>query len=599
MIIRSLLTRLGFQVDESQLRRYEGATQNIRRQADAAADSFRNMFLAFAGFGAIQSISKTADEMQSLEARVGQLPQTITSAADAFDLVAQRATDARGSINAYANFYIKLQNSGKDFIKTQEEGLKITDTITKALVLGGATATEQASTLLQFGQAIGSNELLGEEFRALSESAPQLIDAISKQLGIARGDLKKYASEGKLTSKVIIEAVSAIANEFDERFKQMPITIGQATTIIGNRWAVFLNRMNRESSAVTSIANAFIDGFDMIEAALNRMVDFFGGATNTVKAFGIALGAVLAPLLFRTAVGAILLLLSPIGLLVTGLTVLGLVIEDVYQWMNWGDSAIEKYLSGLAGMGVVVGVIDKVKKAFAELFAEGSVVGKSIAALGRLKDYLARIIPFDEIMANMSQMFSGFISMFFGVLDVIAGLFKTTLGFLTGDFDLWYEGVKQIVGGLGDVFSGVWELIKGVFKQNLVGIQVMFRIAFDAVKSIVTDSIYGGIVWAAKKGWEFLKSLFGFGVSADVNVNQPKPITMGMTGASVASSTVAGAAASPNGVPIGGGGVNVTVNQTLPPGTPQETANAAQSAVTQAFNAMPTDRLARQLGQIQ
>src|SRR5690606_13061440 len=106
-----------------------------------------------------------------------------------------------------------------------------------------------------------------------------------------------------------------------------------AFTIINNRFSGFVARMNRESGAVTKVANFFLDAFDAIEAKLNDLVSFLGGPTNALKAFGIVLAAVLAPMVINAFAGALALLVSPIGLVVAGLTLLGLIIEDVYQWV--------------------------------------------------------------------------------------------------------------------------------------------------------------------------------------------------------------------------------------------------------------------------
>jgi tape measure domain-containing protein len=627
-----LLTRLGFRLDETQLRRYERGTQNIRQQADAAAESFRNMFLAFAGFGAIRSIAKTADEMQSLEARIGQLPQTVTSAGDAFERVAAKATEARQGIEGYASFYIKAGNATQDFIKDQEELLKVVDGAAIALAASGSDATRQKEAFFQLGQAIGSPVIQMEEMNTIIDVAPDLFRALGKAIPGAEGNLKKFVSTGKVTGEMLAKGLMAILPQFVDQMKAMPMSIGTATVVIGNRWSVFIARLNRESSAVTNIANFFLSTFDKIEAGLADMVKFFGGATNTLKFFGIALAAALAPLILKTAAGAVAFLLSPLGLLIASLVLVGLALEDFYQWLNFGDSVIGTFLGGLDGMGKAVKFVDALKKSFND-FAKsdaiqflikkvtdfknslidsfnGGVISKFIDALSRLGAYLADVIPFDKIMENLSVIFQGAIKLFFGILDVISGVFKAVLGFLTGDFDLWFEGVKQIFSGLGEIVSGLWDVLRGTAAQYLTWMGTLFRVAFDGIKSIISDSIFGGIKWAAMKGWEFLKSLFGFGVSVGVDAKPVGGATQtpsiggitSMTPAvpSVSPSVVAGAAAAPNGVPVASGGNSVVlnVNQTLPPGTPAETATAAREAVTQAFNALPIDRLARQMGQV-
>jgi tape measure domain-containing protein len=592
MIVRELLSRFTFAVNESQLRRYEQGVNNFRRQADEAAESFRNIFLAFAGFGALRSIAHVADDMQSLEARVGQLPQTITSAADAFDVVTASASAARQSIDAYTNFYIKLQHAGKDFIKTQEEGLLITDTISKALILGGATAQEQASTLLQFGQAIGSNVLQGDEFRALAESAPQLVDAIGKQLGIARADLKKYASEGKLTSKVVVEAVKAISSQFDDRFKEMPLTIGSATTIVANRWAVFINRLNRESSAVTKTANFFLKSFDTIEKGLADMVKFFGGATNTLKFFGIALAAALAPFVFRTAAGAIAFLLSPMGLLLASLLLLGLAIEDFYQWMTGGKSVFQEWfgnfddakkkLDEYSGwiQAVKIAVVSAVGVMVANwIWAAGIAIVSAGQAFGA---WIAGLVRFGIAMAvNLLAVGAWVVGILAQTAILVAGWIASFVSMALAAAPVILP-ILAIIAAIALVVSGIYYLYKN-WNKVWTGIK--------DIASNVWDGISGGfsaMVNKLKVYWNSFKSFFGMKVDTTIGATGTAPV--------VTPTVAAGAAVSAGGV--AGGNSSVVINQTLPPGSPAETAEAARVATQQALDDAAISRLSRQMGQV-
>jgi tape measure domain-containing protein len=598
MIVRELITRLGYAVNDTQLRRYQAATNNIRNMADGAAESFRNIFLAFAGFSAIQSIARVADEMQSLEARVGMLPQTVTSAADAFDVVAQRATAARQSLNAYGGFYVKLQQAGKDFIKTQEDGLKVTDTISKALIVGGATAAEQSSALLQFGQAIGSGVLQGEELRALSEAAPQFLDGLAEAIGVPRAELKKFASEGKLTSKAVIEAVLKMSSAFDDKFRKMPITIGQATTIIGNRWAVFINRLNRESSAVTNIANFFLDGFDAIEAGLAKMVTFFGGATETLKFFGIVLAAALAPMLIRNAAGAIAFFLTPAGLMFGALIALGLALEDFYNWMNGGKSIFGRWFGNfdeaMKKLEQYSGWITAVKIAVAS--AVGVMVANwlwaaSVATIAAGRAAIAWVTSMAQfavalaanavavgtwvatLLTSLGTMAAGWIASFVSMTIAAAPVILTIAAIVAA-----VAGIIAVIYFFLDNWKLVFSLLKNIATLNFSGIADDFSAMVDKLKGY----------------WNSFKSFFGMGVSTTVGANVTKPNA-------VSPATVAGAASSPNGVPVtntNNAPMTFTVNQTLPPGTPQETADAAKGAIEKAFQTMPMDRLQRQIGQV-
>lgn len=339
MVIRELLIRLGLTGSDTVGRGLD--------KVDGKVDKTIQSFSALGGvlatvFGAvtISNIAKTADSMQSFEARIGMLSQTVTDSATAFDEVAKHAAESRQSIDSYATFYLRVGNAAKSVVTSQEELLSITDTVSKAMVVGGATAEEQSSALLQFAQALGSGVLQGDEFRSLAEAAPMLLDKIGEALKIPREELKKMAADGKLTTKAVIGALKTIGPEFDKAFQQMPLTIGQALTIAGNKWDQFIARMNRSSGAVTWVANKFLWMADKIEYALDSVIDALGGAENAVKLLGVALGAAGLVGSVYLLSAAFTALTSPVFLVIAALAALFLVGEDINSWLNGNKSLL-------------------------------------------------------------------------------------------------------------------------------------------------------------------------------------------------------------------------------------------------------------------
>ncbi|MGN6702935.1 MAG: tape measure protein, partial [Burkholderiaceae bacterium] len=597
---------LGFRVDPQGVNEWERRTQRIKETARETASMVRGMLAGVVGLAALRSLANTADTMQSLEARVGMLNQTVTDGATAFDVVQQRAFAARQGINEYANLYIKLSNAGKDYIKTQEEGLTITDTISKALVVGGATRQEQSSAMLQFAQAIGSGRLQGDELRAISESAPMFLDKLAEHMGIARAELKKMGSQGKLTSEAVVKATLEMSKEFDDMFRNMPMTIGQAITLVGNRWAEFVNRMNRESSAVTLIADTFLSVFDMISDGLGKMVDFFGGAVNTIKFFGTALAAALAPFIIRSFIGSIALLLSPAGLLFLALMALGFALEDFYTWVKGGPSILGRLFGSFdqfrprleaawqSVKAATAAFMDWLGQAWTTIRGafDASMNGGLLSDVMRfaawllgvlqfVADFLATWIDWQAVVSGWQQMLGGLLGIVVGFIDTVFGLFKMLWGALTLDSDLFGEGLRQAFGGLESFVHGVADSILGAF-----------RIAFDGIRGL-----FAGVVDGIKSKWAAAKAFLGIGADGS---------TAGVAGAGgvnparVSVGTIRDATASPAGVPQpGAGGVNVTVNQTLPPGTTAETAKAAHDATRKAVGDSTLGKAARQMGQVQ
>lgn len=339
MVIRELLIRLGLTGSDTVgkgLDKVDGKVDKTIQSFNALGGVLATVF----GAVTISNIAKTADTMQSLESRVGLLPQTVGDVGEAFDAVAKKATENRMGIQAYAEVYTRIGNAAQDYLKTSEEVEKVTSTLSQALVVGGATAQEQASAFLQFSQALGSGTLQGDEFRAMAEAAPQYLDQLAKSLGYPRGELKKLASEGKLTTKKVIQATMNMSDYFNKMYKRIPMTISQALVLVNNRWSMFINRLNRSSGAVTWVANKFLWMADKVEYSLDIVTDALGGAENAVKILGVALGAagfVGAVYLLSAAFTA---LTSPVFLIIAALAALFLVGEDVNSWLSGSPSLL-------------------------------------------------------------------------------------------------------------------------------------------------------------------------------------------------------------------------------------------------------------------
>lgn len=379
MIVRELITRLGFSLNQSQLNNAEKGVERVKDSAERAAAAFRNIAAAVASFATVKAIINIGDEMQNVTTRIRQLPQTIGDANAAFDEVATHASAAGMSIDAYSRLYTRVGMAAKDYVKTQGDLLGITDTISKALVVGGASTQEAAAVMTQFSQALASGVLQGDEFRSMAEAAPQYLDQLSLAMGIPRENLKKMASEGKLTAKEVIEATRKMSSYFGDKFKQMPMTVGRAMTVVGNRFSRMIDKMNRDSNFITTIANGFLTAFDKIEAGVYKLVEAFGGWNNMLRFVGIAIGVAFgakALSILAAFRAASLLAMLPFIKIIAIITAVALVLEDLYVWIQGGDSLI----GGLIGpweewRPYVMGAVEAVAAIFRWL-------GELIAAVG-------------------------------------------------------------------------------------------------------------------------------------------------------------------------------------------------------------------------
>lgn len=447
MIVRELITKLGFSLNQSQLNTAERATERLKERANEASNTFRNIVLAIGSFATFKGLVNVADNMQSIRARIGMLPQTIGEAATSFDIVADHAIAAGIKLDAYAGLYTRLGNAAKEYIKTEGDLLQITDTISQALVVGGASAQEASSVMLQFAQALGSGVLQGDEFRAMAEAAPQYLDKLSETMGIPREQLKKMASEGKLTAKEVIAATQKMSAYFQEKFLQMPLTVGRATIMISNRFSKMVDRMNRESGFINFLASNMLSAFDRIEKAVFDLVKLFDGWENAVRLVGIAIAvafgtkAIAILMAFRAAGIAAMLPFAKIIALITAVT---LIVEDLYVWIQGGDSVVGHFLGSWEMFSrEAVFLINKVIGELKALWYVMGIIGE---------DFIDWLDP-KGIIDGLTRIGTFLSTMFTPVASAIENAFRTA-----------FDSIGAWIGG---VFKGFGDKLYNSFSDSI------------------------------------------------------------------------------------------------------------------------------------
>ena len=554
MIVRELITRLGFSLNQSQLNNAEKGVERVKDSAERAAAAFRNIATAVASFATVKAIINIGDEMQNIRTRIGQLPQTVGDAGDAFDEVAARASASGVKIDAYASLYTKVGNAAKDYIKTQEDLLGITDTISQALVVGGASAQEASAVMTQFSQALASGVLQGDEFRSMAEAAPQYLDKLAETMKIPREQLKKMASDGKLTAKEVIEATRKMSSYFGDKFKEMPMTVGRAMTVVGNRFARMIDKMNRDSNFVTTIANGILTAFDKIEAGVYKLVEAFGGWSNMLRFVGIAIGvafgakAISILMAFRTVAWTAALPFLKIAAIITAVTLL---LEDLYVWIQGGDSLI----------GQMIGPWEEWR---------------------------------DVVMGSVEAVMAVF--RWFG--ELIAAVAATLVGAFTLDWNLFAEGLKGIGALLWQVVGqwGIW--IYDAFVAAFTAVTSFVAQVFTMFAKMIYDAIFAPIVNAVTDAWNAVKGAVSSAWEGAKNFVGAGSGTAGGTAAGATpASTVTPAQMAPAAMGAGRPNINnsTQVNVTVPPGTTAEQSKFLQNAAQQSFSKANDDKLARDL----
>ena len=166
------------------------------------------------------------------------------------------ATRTGQNLDGVASVYQRFAANAKQLGISQQDTLGITETVNKAIAVSGASAESASAALTQFGQALASGVLRGEEFNSVMENAPSLAAAIAKGLDVPVGKLRTLANTGQLTADVLVKALQRASSSVDADFARTNMTISQSMVNVKTRLVEFIGKSGESSGAVKVLSGS-------------------------------------------------------------------------------------------------------------------------------------------------------------------------------------------------------------------------------------------------------------------------------------------------------------------------------------------------------
>lgn len=220
--------------------------------------------------GAIESIQDTATEWAQVQARLKLVAGSQENAIYLNKQIFESAQRARGGYLEMADAVIQVSQSAHDAFPDPRKAVEFMEGIQKVFAIGGASKEAQNNAMLQLTQGLASGQLQGDEFRSIAENAPMIENIIAKSMGVSRGELKKLASEGKITADVIKNAIMTNMPEIEKQFESLPKTWGDHMQSIKNK---AIRAFEPVFQRISDLANS---------EGVRELVDNVTGAIQTV-----------------------------------------------------------------------------------------------------------------------------------------------------------------------------------------------------------------------------------------------------------------------------------------------------------------------------
>ncbi|KRI02451.1 tape measure protein [Acinetobacter baumannii] len=249
---------------------------SIERKGDYASKSMDGLSVAtralagyMAGLLTVGSAISKMDTYTGLQNRLKLVTNNqaeLNKATEDTFRIAQKTYSAWDSV---LQVYQRFSDNAETLNLTMDDTARLTETVSKAVAISGASAEAADAALVQFGQALASGTLRGEELNSVMEQTPALAKAIAKGMGITVGELRSVAAEGKITSQEIVKALRNVESDVDALFAKTDITIGQSLTLLNNEITKFVGEAGKGSGAAQTLA----EGIQILGNNLNLIIN--------------------------------------------------------------------------------------------------------------------------------------------------------------------------------------------------------------------------------------------------------------------------------------------------------------------------------------
>ena len=433
--------------------RFTGATQRASNAGQRASSALGGVFSIIGGVGVV-SMLKLVDAYNTTNG----LLRIVTSSTQEYNATQKElfdlAQDNFQSIGSVTKQYAGQAKQLQDMGRTHEEALAVVDLFGKSLQTSGSSATESAAATLQWTQAISGGVLRGEEFNSIMENGRGVAVALADGLNVSIGGLRSLALEGKLSAKVVVDALLSQGDAIRKRFNQLPLSIGNAWQLLTNSITVKLAEIDKQFGVTSGIAKFLKSISDALDDTTSRF--------NITNAAIAALGAVAVPVLFMitsgliaATVAATAFALTPVGAIVVGLTAaVGAVLYLKDEVVTFGDNTASVMDWVVSTFQYVGGKVSDLAEKFTDWFSKVDEGGKSFEILG------------------------GFIS----VLQTHAkNKINSIIGLFVGAKRAFVYAWESLPDAMYNIFAGIYNTVVGTVNSMVEGIVSPLNKVLDAV----------------------------------------------------------------------------------------------------------------------
>ncbi|HFI2496824.1 TPA: tape measure protein [Enterobacter hormaechei] len=263
---------------DKQVRDVTDGMESGFNRADKAASSLTSSFGSLSRVAtslmailSAQQVAEYADAWTTLNNKLANALRPSEQLVDVTERVFNITQQTRGSLDATASLYARLERATREYGTSADDLAKLTTIINQGFVVSGATAQEAENAIIQLSQGLASGALRGEEFNSVNEQGNRIIVALADSMGVSIGQMRQMAAAGKLTTDVVVNGLLSQGTAIGNEFANTTTTISQALQVAGNNITKFFGE-NSTVKTGTAIFNDAVIGVSENIGALSAIL---------------------------------------------------------------------------------------------------------------------------------------------------------------------------------------------------------------------------------------------------------------------------------------------------------------------------------------
>lgn len=447
-------------------------TQKTNDQAGKLLSTIKRIAAAAGVTTLVRSFLDFSDTQAQINARLNLMNDGFQTTNELSEMIYQSALRSKAAYSDTADAVGKMGLNAGNAFSSNQELIAFTEQVNKQFKIGGASAQEQSNAMVQLTQAMAAGVLRGQDLNSILAAAPGIARTIEESMGWASGSIKQYAEDGKVTAQVVKNALLDMADQTNQKFESIPMTLSDAMTQAQNI-------VQHEVKQMAQSWNDFIQtdqGQEILGEAISLLSVMAQVGTDALSGIGSAALFVadnmdmILPILAAVGLGFLLVKAQAVQAALGSAAVAGI---HMASWAaaNWPILLLVALFAGALIAAQQFGIgMQEVGGWVGQVFGMTYAVGYNVFAtlwnvIASFAEFFANV--FNDPVAAIAHLFSN-------ALDTILSMVETAAGAIDA---LTGSHLQGAVSGFRGKLSG-W--VDDTFGENAIQIKRMANLDIGA-----------------------------------------------------------------------------------------------------------------------